>query len=186
MNINQLLMVQHREAEKLFEELEEAEPDQRAELSTTLAQKLELHMELEEEIVYPAICKLVEDSDEDVAEARAEHALARQGIQQLLALDEETPGFDGLVAMLKAGVLHHVEEEEKEVLPNLAESATKEQLEELARQCQERMLAAGERPPSVDPDGSTKEELYEQAKKAGVEGRSEMTKDELAAALDDA
>jgi iron-sulfur cluster repair protein YtfE (RIC family) len=186
MNINQLLMAQHREAEKLFEQLEKAEPAERAELSTTLARKLELHMELEEEIVYPAICKLVEDSDEDVAEARAEHALARQAIQQLLALDEETPGFDGLVAMLKAGVLHHVEEEEEEVLPNLAESATREQLEDLARQCEERLVAAGEEPPGIDPDATTKAELYEQAKKAGVDGRSDMTKDELAAALEDA
>ncbi len=184
MNINQLLMAQHREAEKLFEKLEEAEPDQRAELCTSLAQKVELHMELEEEIVYPAICKLVEDSDEDIAEARAEHSLARQGIQQLLALDEKTPGFDGLVAMLKAGVLHHVEEEEEEVLPNLAESATTEQLEELARQCEERILAAGGTLPAVDPEAATKTELYEQAKQAGVEGRSDMTKEELAAALE--
>lgn len=184
MNINQLLMAQHREAEKLFEHLEQAKPEQRAELASTLAQKLELHMELEEEVVYPAICKLVEDSDEDVAEARAEHALARQAIEHLLALDEETPGFDGLVAMLKAGVLHHVEEEEQEVLPDLAEAATKEQLEDLARQCEERMAAAGETPPAVDPESATREELYEEAKRQGIEGRSDMTKDELAAALD--
>ena len=183
MNVNQLLMAQHREAEKLFEELEEAEPAERAALSTTLAHKLELHMQLEEEIVYPAICTLVEDSDEDVAEARAEHTLARQGIEQLLALEADTPGFDGLIAMLKAGVLHHVEEEEKEVLPNLAESATQDQLEELARQCRERILAAGEEPP-IDPDAATKDELYEKARKAGIEGRSDMTKEELAAALE--
>jgi len=183
MNINQLLMAQHREAERLFEKLEEAQPEQRDELATTLAQKLELHMELEEEIVYPAICDLIEDSDSDVAEAKAEHALARQGIAQLLALDGETPGFDGLVAMLKAGVLHHVEEEEEEVLPNLAEAATHEQLEELARLCEERILAAGAEPPS-DPDTATREELYEKAKEQDVEGRSGMSKDELAAALE--
>jgi iron-sulfur cluster repair protein YtfE (RIC family) len=183
MNVTQLLMAQHREAENLFEQLEEAEPEERGELSTTLARKLELHMQLEEQIVYPAICELVEDSDEDVAEAKAEHTLARQGIAQLLALDEETPGFDGLVAMLKAGVLHHVEEEEGEVFPKLRASATEDQLQELGGRCAEMVVAAGEEPP-LDPDTATRDELYEQAKKQGVEGRSDMTKDELAAALE--
>ena len=184
MNINQLLMAQHREAERLFEKLEEAQPEQRDELATTLAQKLELHMELEEEIVYPAICELIEDSDHDVAEAKAEHALARQGIAQLLALDGETPGFDGLVAMLKAGVLHHVEEEEGEVFPKLRSSASEDQLQELGSQCEQMIVAAGEQPPSIDPDASTRQELYEEAKRQGIEGRSDMTKDELAAALE--
>jgi iron-sulfur cluster repair protein YtfE (RIC family) len=182
MKVNQLLMAQHREAESLFKQLEEAEPDERAELASTLARKLELHMELEEQIVYPAICTIVPDSDEDVKEAKAEHALARQGIEQLLALDAETPGFDGLVAMLKAGVLHHVEEEEDEVFPKMVESATEEQLVELARQCEEMIVAAGEQPP-LDPDSATRDELYEEAQRRGIEGRSEMSKDELAAAL---
>jgi len=186
MKINQLLTAQHREAEKLFEDLEEAKPEERAELATTLARKLELHMELEEEIVYPAICEIVEDSDEDVAEALAEHELAREGIHKLLAFDEDAPGIDDMVAMLKAGVLHHVEEEEDEVFPKLVEAATVEQLEGLASECEARILAAGEEMPMIDPDTVTKADLYERAKRAGVEGRSEMTKDELAAALEGA
>jgi cation transport regulator ChaB len=35
----------------------------------------------------------------------------------------------------------------------------------------------------VDVEGNTKEELYERAKKLGVEGRSDMSKDELAKAI---
>ena len=35
----------------------------------------------------------------------------------------------------------------------------------------------------VDAEGNTKEELYERAKKLGVEGRSNMSKDELAKAI---
>ena len=36
----------------------------------------------------------------------------------------------------------------------------------------------------VDAEGHTKDELYERAQEADVEGRSDMTKDELADALD--
>ena len=35
----------------------------------------------------------------------------------------------------------------------------------------------------VDAEGNTKEELYERAKRLGVEGRSDMTKSELAEAI---
>ena len=38
---------------------------------------------------------------------------------------------------------------------------------------------------SSAPDDATKAELYEQAKEAGIAGRSTMSKDELKAALDD-
>jgi hypothetical protein len=69
------------------------------------------------------------------------------------------PGFGAAVAMLQAGISHHVEEEEDEVFPKLRQ-------------------ALGF--PSTD---TSKRELYEQAKAAGIEGRSSMTKDELAAAL---
>ena len=87
--------------------------------------------------------------------------------------------------MRKAGVLHHVEEEEDEVFPKMNAAATEEQLEELARRCEEMIVAAGETPPN-DPDTATKDELYEEAKRLRVEGRSEMSKDELAAALEGA
>jgi cation transport regulator ChaB len=47
--------------------------------------------------------------------------------------------------------------------------------------------AARERPKEtyggVDVEGNTKEELYERAKELGIEGRSEMTKEDLAKAI---
>ena len=69
------------------------------------------------------------------------------------------PGFGAAVAMLKAGIAHHVEEEETEVFPKLRE-------------------ALGY--PAAD---ATKRDLYKQAQAAGIEGRSTMTKDELADAV---
>jgi cation transport regulator ChaB len=54
-------------------------------------------------------------------------------------------------------------------------------------QAKQRGAAARNRPKSthggVDVEGNTKEELYERAKRAGVSGRSRMSKAELADAL---
>jgi cation transport regulator ChaB len=54
-------------------------------------------------------------------------------------------------------------------------------------QAKQRGAAARDRPKrthgGVDVEGNTKEELYERAKKAGVSGRSRMSKSELADAI---
>jgi cation transport regulator ChaB len=54
-------------------------------------------------------------------------------------------------------------------------------------QSKQRGAAARNRPKKthggVDVEGNTKEQLYERAKRAGVDGRSRMTKSELADAL---
>jgi cation transport regulator ChaB len=54
-------------------------------------------------------------------------------------------------------------------------------------QSKQRGAAARNRPKrthgGVDAEGNTKEQLYERAKKAGVSGRSRMTKSELADAI---
>ena len=54
-------------------------------------------------------------------------------------------------------------------------------------QSKQRGAAARNRPKrthgGVDVEGNTKEQLYERAKRAGVDGRSRMTKSELADAL---
>ena len=77
------------------------------------------------------------------------------------------PGFGATVEMVKAGISHHVEEEENEAFPKLRETLG---------------LVGVELAGSVEP---TKEELYEKAQEAGVEGRSSMSKDELAEAVNE-
>lgn len=148
---------QHREAEDLLAQLEEAEEEreQRPLVERLLAAMAE-HMEIEEREVYPELAKLDEEMDE---EARIEHGLAREGLATLQQMIGK-PGFGAAVAMVQAGIEHHVDEEEGEAFPKLRE-------------------AFGLRAPDA-----SKAELYERAKREGVEGRSSMTKDELAAALD--
>ena len=150
------LEMEHRQVEELFSRLEKAETEsEQRPLVDELVAALTQHMQIEESDVYPEVAKIDGEMEE---EAETEHRLGREGLTKLQELIGQ-PGFGAAVAMLQAGISHHVEEEEGEVFPKLRE---------------ELGFPAGD---------TSKRELYEQAKEAGIEGRSSMTKDELAAAL---
>jgi hemerythrin superfamily protein len=210
-----LLQADHRRVEALFARIETTEDAKRAELVKQVLKALRTHMELEETLLYPLIQRHV---DKDMAEeAEVEHQLARDGLDQLEELSPDEPGFDGALAMVVAGIEHHVQEEETQAFPGLAANLSAEQLADLARQltsARAELLAdtpAAKRPthnkaegrparpkratpadrsprsrrprPKTDPDQTTKADLLERAKKAGVGGYSHMTKAELTQAL---
>ncbi len=103
-----------------------------------LAASLELHMEIEERDVYPLVVERV--GEEEAEEANIEHRLAREGLAEVQRLVDE-PGFAAAVAMLTAGIRHHVKEEEREVFPNLKRELDRDELAELGDR-----VAAAKRP----------------------------------------
>ena len=109
----------HRKAEGLLKKLAKPkEASAHQALVDELLAAMAAHMDLEEQQLYP----LLEDIDGDMArEARTEHGLARTGLQQMAALVGQ-PGFGAAVAMVRAGISHHVEEEEGEAFPKIRRS----------------------------------------------------------------
>ena len=93
-----------------------------------VTQALELHMEIEERDIYPVVQRVV--GKEEAEEAGIEHRLAREGLAEVRRLVDE-PGFGAAVAMLTAGIRHHVKEEETEVFPELKKKIDREELSEL-------------------------------------------------------
>jgi len=65
--------------------------------------------------------------NEEAEEAAVEHRLAREGLSELQRL-VDAPGFGAVVAMLTAGIKHHVKEEEQEVFPELKRKIDRDQL----------------------------------------------------------
>ena len=110
------LEAEHRKAEKLLKKLEKAETAsaQRPLVDQLLAAMAE-HMRVEETQVYPVLQQV---DGEMAEEAEIEHGLARDGLQTLATMIGK-PGFGAAVAMVQAGIDHHVEEEETEVFPKL-------------------------------------------------------------------
>ncbi len=137
-----ILRADHQEVADLLTRLAESdEGKQRDALLQELSTKLQLHMELEEQLLYPAVAQHVGQEDEE--EAEVEHGLARDGLDKVLAM-AAMPGFGAAVEMLKAGIHHHVEEEEKELLPALKESMERDEWRALGEQLMAAKEAAGQ------------------------------------------
>jgi iron-sulfur cluster repair protein YtfE (RIC family) len=128
-----LLRKDHREAEALLKRLESSKKPgpQRKETVAKLDAALKLHMSIEEKLVYPVAQR--ELGKEPVVEADVEHDLARDGMAKMRKL-VSAPGFGATVDMVKAGIKHHVKEEETEIFPKLKRQLTREQLAELGDQ----------------------------------------------------
>jgi hypothetical protein len=81
-------------------------------------------------------------------------------------------------------VTEHVQEEERDILPRLTAELTAERLATLGEEAEqlktELTAQAKTAGPLID---LTKEQLYELAQEKGIEHRSEMSKDDLIAAL---
>ena len=183
MDPTKLLEADHRTVESLFDQIEKAEGDARTPLIEELATSLKAHMELEEQVVYPAMEPVT--GAETVQEGVTEHELARKTLADMVALAPDEPGFGGAMEAVKAGIEHHVEEEEGEIFPKLRSEAP-ELLREMATPFMHKRTELGlPFDASSLADASTKEELLEEAKAASVDGAASMTKTQLAEALAD-
>ena len=114
-----LLKEDHRTVEKLFKQFEEAKGDGRKEkLARRICLELSIHTRIEEEIFYPA-CK-GEVEEDLLKEAYVEHDAAKLLIAEIEAGSGESDEFfDAKVQVLSEQIDHHVEEEEKELFPEV-------------------------------------------------------------------
>lgn len=132
MNAIDLLRMQHREADQLFEKLAKAATDRKEELFHQLADALAVHTVIEEKHFYPASM----DGPELEGLLRAaveEHLGMKRLISDLLEIDVEDPVFDAKAKVLEEQVQHHVKEEEKELFPRVEKMLDEAALEALGR-----------------------------------------------------
>ncbi|NDL55720.1 hemerythrin domain-containing protein [Phytoactinopolyspora mesophila] len=178
LDVVDLIMQDHREVERLFEQMQ-ADPDKRPLFLPVVTALLIAHSRAEELHVYPAARDEADEHDE-VAHSQEEHQEAEQVLTQLQELETDSSKFEQLFNQLVEDVNHHVEEEEQTVLPGMRERLSDQRRHELGKAfLQERSKHLG-----GQPGQATREELAQQAQNVGVTGTSSMTKDEIAAKLD--
>ncbi len=111
-----MLKADHKKVKALFAEYEEATPRKQQDIAKTTLEELEIHAELEEELIYPAIRKGTKD-DKLMNEATEEHHLVHVLIGELKELEPNDETFKAKFTVLGELVKHHVKEEEGEMFP---------------------------------------------------------------------
>jgi hemerythrin-like domain-containing protein len=135
-----LLDDEHNEVARLFEQYKAAHDASRQKLlARQICEELLVHMQIEDEIFYPAFGKATGDAAL-LQESRREHQEARDLIAKL----EQKPADGKLMLDLEDAALHHVNDEREKMFPK-ARKAPSLDLMGLARQLQARKteLTAG-------------------------------------------
>ena len=124
-----MLKQDHKDVSAMLKTLADSRPGARRRSTVDkLTAALTVHMEFEEQWIYPIVSEEIDE--ESAEEATTEHELAREGLAEVNRLVDE-PGFGAAVAMLTAGIRHHVKEEEGEMFPSLKQQLDRETLREL-------------------------------------------------------
>ena len=142
MKANELLIQQHREVEELFERFEKAEASaEKREIFEELAASLVGHDAIERELFYPACEEELGEDDDILGESLVEHGVVEFC---LYGADEhrESDEFEKYVTVLKEMVMHHVEEEEKELFPKVKRQLGADVLEKLGTKMEARFEQA--------------------------------------------
>ena len=146
-----LLKKDHREVEGLFKEYEDAGDNAFAKkqgLFEQIRSALQVHMDLEETIFYPAV-KKIRDAEikDEVREADEEHHLVKLILGELSKMKPQDEQFDAKMTVLQENIEHHVEEEEDELLPDAKKNLSSDRLEELGNKMEQRKasLQAGKK-----------------------------------------
>lgn len=138
MDAVKMLKDDHKKVKDLFRQFEKARSaDRKKAIVEEAMHELEVHAAIEEEIFYPAAkAKADKEGKELVAEAVEEHHVVKVLIGELKAMTEVNEQFEAKFTVLIENVEHHIEEEEKEMLPD-AKKALGEEIEAIG----DRMMA---------------------------------------------
>lgn len=139
-----ILRQDHARVKFLFEQYEGLGPRAHAskrKLADDICRELTLHAELEVALFYPALRGAAKDYHEMVDAALVEHAVARDLIGKIEAMDVQEELFDAELKVLGEQIAHHVGEEEDELFPKARRAGL--DLVEMGRQIGRRKARAG-------------------------------------------
>ncbi len=133
MNAFTLLKADHKKVAGILEKLDattERGVKTREELFTQLKSELDLHAQIEETILYPALEK-ADETHEITLEAYEEHRLVKQLLKELESMDKSEEQWTARFTVLKENIEHHVEEEEGEMFKKARKVLSEEEAEDL-------------------------------------------------------
>lgn len=164
-DVVELILADHREFEELLRALRNREEDREQRLSE-LADLLVAHAEAEEGEVYPKLQRQAPEDEEEIAHGAEEHADGHVALLGLIvAADADAEVFEEALEELSETVLHHLDEEERDVLNAARENVPDEQRQALGRAFRDRRAELLEGHPGAEVNVR---KLVEHARQEGL------------------
>lgn len=149
-----ILVDDHREVERVFQELESHQgvtEDRRAMVDHVIAE-LVRHSVAEEQYLYPTVREVLPNGGEIADQEISEHAEAERIMKDLEDVQATDARFEELLGKLMTEVRNHVEGEESELFPKLREACSESDLVELGQKIRDAKDSAPTRPHPSAPD----------------------------------
>ena len=133
-----LLKEQHHQFRALFDKANEAEGKTLKALADELCLRLDVHMTIEEELLYPAGKDVGEA--EEVDEGIVEHHAGKTLMTEITQMNGTEELYKSKVHVLGEQTIHHIDEEDEELFEEMKEAhaAGKLDLDDLGRRMQAR------------------------------------------------
>lgn len=148
-----LLKKDHRLAEKMMKQIETSAEEEREDLLMSLKETLTEHMLMEEKEFYPKLKKISAMQDK-VQDALEEHSETKEYLSELEEMDVDDEEWITTFQSMKEGVLHHVQDEEKEIFPECQKHLDAKAFEDIAHKCMQMKEKSASHPASSRTAGS--------------------------------
>jgi hemerythrin superfamily protein len=139
-NPAQIIKEDHEEMKNLFTTYNgytENDDEQKKETAHEILKALTVHARMEEKFFYPRLKEKIDaEHPLPVDEAEAEHHAAKMLILELKVMPVGSENYDAKMTVLEENILHHIEEEESELLPQVEEVLAGE-LEEIGQRMED-------------------------------------------------
>jgi hemerythrin-like domain-containing protein len=136
----EIIKEDHESVKKLFasyNQCGEGDDEKKSDLAKNILKELTIHARMEEKYFYPKLKELIDaEHPLPVDEAMAEHHAAKILMLELKVMPVSAENYDAKMAVLEENIMHHVEEEETELLPE-AEEVLGGQMEEIGKEMEE-------------------------------------------------
>jgi hemerythrin superfamily protein len=150
-----VLQHDHRQVDALFDRFEglgDRAQKTKADVVQRISEELSVHAAIEEQVFYPAVRKTAAGLDDEVLEALEEHHIVKWTLSELEKMTPKDERFDAKVTVLMEAVRHHVQEEERDLFPQVRKAMSTAQLQELGEQLRAAKEAVPKRPHPRSPD----------------------------------
>jgi hemerythrin superfamily protein len=115
-----ILKEDHKKVTDLFSQFEKTNDEKtQREVAGKAIHELKIHAEIEEELFYPSVRKIIMD-DDLLNEAAEEHHVVRVLMDEIDGPELEAPVFHAKFMVLAETVRHHIRQEEGQMFPKLA------------------------------------------------------------------